>query len=296
VTDVPQAEAFYGLVGFHRRGSPDAKEGIVSNDAGLTLTFVPSTLPPPDGKNILMDMPGDCKYPGINHMSFGVPSVSSTKSYLHAVAPESISGTRGKGGNLAVFIRDPSRNTLEFERNDGVDNTDPVDATVLSSPPRGGIDHVGIRVADAAAAAEWYGKTLGFSRVTHRYNLDDDPLKNSSPWIIRTSNGPAMDINLIPNCSNKLAYNALLPPSSKGNRDIYPGIIYVAFTVKSVQEARTALSSMGVDTYTDAEVEQIGLPKSAVTPVQDATALQDCTDSLFLCDPDRNIIRIVGPP
>lgn len=106
---IQDAERFYKKLGLRSKGI--GKEVFLANNLGLCLCLVRSMMSPPDGKNILMDMPRDSKFPGINHMSFGVPSVSSTLAYLEESGVSIASGTRG---SLAIFVRDPSRNTLEL--------------------------------------------------------------------------------------------------------------------------------------------------------------------------------------
>mmetsp|Transcript_42874 Transcript_42874/g.85971 ORF Transcript_42874/g.85971 Transcript_42874/m.85971 type:complete len:207 (+) Transcript_42874:156-776(+) len=147
VSNVAEAESFYAKVGY-RRVWP-YRPGVLVNSGGLELHMMQAEKPSPAAGNVLMDMPDDAKFPGINHMSFGVRSVLATRTYLEGSGIE-ISGTRA---NLAVFVRDPDRTVLEFERNDG-GNEDGlvVTADVLSAVPRGGIDHVGIRVSNPRTA------------------------------------------------------------------------------------------------------------------------------------------------
>jgi len=278
VTNVPAAEAFYAKVGF-RRLYP-YRPGVLVNEGGLELHLMEATQPAPDNKNLLMDMADGEKFPGINHMSFGVRSVSSTREYLESEGI-AISGTRGA---LSVFVRDPDMTVLEFERNDGGNEEGlKVTADVLSAVPRGGIDHVGIRVSNPDAALEWYAKTLGFSQVVMKYELNADPLKNQPPWIVRTSHGKGeeCDINLILNCTNTSRGNALLTKEG-----VFPGILFAAFRVEDIADASTALRANGVEVVENDGLGTFGLPPELLQTLGD-------TKSVFLRDPDLNIIRLI---
>mmetsp|Transcript_42876 Transcript_42876/g.85981 ORF Transcript_42876/g.85981 Transcript_42876/m.85981 type:complete len:274 (+) Transcript_42876:156-977(+) len=252
VSNVAEAESFYAKVGY-RRVWP-YRPGVLVNSGGLELHMMQAEKPSPAAGNVLMDMPDDAKFPGINHMSFGVRSVLATRTYLEGSGIE-ISGTRA---NLAVFVRDPDRTVLEFERNDG-GNEDGlvVTADVLSAVPRGGIDHVGIRVSNPEGAVEWYRRNLGFSKVTMKYELEADSIKNFRPWIVQTEHGKGQecDINLILNCTNTSCGNALLTKDG-----VLPGILYVAFQVEDVAAAAAALRANGVEVVEDADVGSFGLP------------------------------------
>jgi hypothetical protein len=58
-----------------------------------------------------------------------------------------------------------------FERNDGGDDGQQVTVATLSRAPRGGIDHLGMCIANLHRALEWYAK-LGFTTKVMMYEPD----------------------------------------------------------------------------------------------------------------------------
>jgi catechol 2,3-dioxygenase-like lactoylglutathione lyase family enzyme len=120
------------------------------------------------------------------------------------------------------------------------------------------IDHVGLRVLDAARAEAFYAR-LGF-RVTYR---DAD-----APVVI-LRNEAGVELNLIVNAEARFdGRNALMDEADKR-----AGITHLALRVASLDAAQAALARHGV-VITEG-------------PVRLGGAL-----SLFLRDPDRNVIEL----
>jgi len=218
-------------------------------------------------------------------MSFGVRSVANTRSYFESEETGiAISGTRR---NLAIFIRDPDRTVLEFERNDGGDEAEvKVTADVLSATPRGGLDHIGTRISNPVEHAKWYERALGLTHsvISYAPNLDE-PRKNERPWIIRSEHGQGseFDENLIINATIT-GKNILLDEGE----DPLPGIVYAAIEVADVTAAaRHYRELFGSDSIIDeADSALWGIPRSAVIPA--------VPSSVFIRDPDLNVFRLIS--
>lgn len=195
VTDVAASAAFYaklGMISVHVERSADCDDdgGLrLSAPSGLLLDLVPATAgaPPPSDaaaalggapapENVLMDVAG-WKPPGHTHASWRVPSVPAVKTFF-AEQGIPLSGTRS---TLSVFVRDPDRTTLEFERNDGVDEPDAFTGASAIGYGRT-LDHVGVRVrAPFERHLRWWARMMGFNALVHIYEPNPDPLKNFAP-------------------------------------------------------------------------------------------------------------------
>jgi len=124
------------------------------------------------------------------------------------------------------------------------------------------VDHIGIRVANLDRAVDFYG-LFGFA-VERR-------AENDAVVIIKNRHG--VEINLVYNANNDNAgRNILMDVAEK-----YPGYTHIAFRVGSIADAMAVLREHGI-TITQGPVS-FGL---------------DGHVSLFLRDPDRNVIELRG--
>jgi lactoylglutathione lyase len=113
VTDARRSLAFYAALGF----APDAENSDdrvaeVVNDAGVRLALICNGEPPPDGRNVLQDLPS--KWPGITHAAFEVDRLQSVLDWAAAAAVPITEGPVDWGRRLTCFLRDPDGNVLEF--------------------------------------------------------------------------------------------------------------------------------------------------------------------------------------
>lgn len=202
-----------------------------------------------------------------------------------------ISGERRMGPEditRAIFVRDPDRNVLEFERNLGaMKDVEHFTASMIGDARP--MDHVGTRVVDPAKSWLWYAKSLGFvDEVMHYEHSKEDPLKNFCPWISRTeatttsasTSSATTDINLIINSNMPGRKNALIEGGV-----LKPGILYAGLLVEDLQASTAALRKSGVTVFTDDEVSSLGLKKDKLPTIDGG--------SIFVADPDRNLFRLL---
>ncbi|MBI4194229.1 MAG: VOC family protein [Betaproteobacteria bacterium] len=124
------------------------------------------------------------------------------------------------------------------------------------------VDHVGIRVADLDRAMRFYG-LFGF--------VADHRAENDAVVVIRNRHG--VEINLIYNANNDNGGNNILMDV----REKYPGYTHVAFRVASIADAITMLRE-----------NDIAITQGPVSFGRDGHV------SLFVRDPDRNVIELRG--
>jgi catechol 2,3-dioxygenase-like lactoylglutathione lyase family enzyme len=305
-SDLNVSRKFYEKVGFEKKPETTAitssSSCILVNAGGFELHLLKTSRRVEDDKNILMDHP-DEKFPGHTHMSFGVGSVPGVVAYFEKEQIP-LSGTRSipsiASGPVSIFVRDPDRTVVEFERNDGGDDGLEVTPAVLSTAPRGGIDHIGTRVSNPKVALEWYIKVFGFGNKVMVYEHDEtDTKKNFRPWIIRTQHGnrpPSgdVDINLIINATTTVGQNVLVSTSTDTdtdqNNDLLPGILYAAYVVESVELAIQAIYNIDPADIakTDDELKAWGII-AAVHALPVVGTIKSC----FVRDLDKNIFRLV---
>jgi len=223
VADIEKSVQFYESVGFRFVQSHTNRLKLLRNDGGLYLHLFQTTRPCPNQKNVLMDLEEGEKYPGHTHMSFAVGSVPKTRAYFEKIG-HAITGTRGK---LALFIRDPDRTVLEFERNDGLEDesADPaIDLAILSNVPHNGIDHIGTRLSNPLVNMKWYQEAFGLSRVLMIYEIDLENMRKKRPpnyhclgslWRRKER----MEYQSYPKCNNKTSqyFNRARKVSSSRN-------------------------------------------------------------------------------
>ncbi|KAI8608390.1 Glyoxalase/Bleomycin resistance protein/Dihydroxybiphenyl dioxygenase [Chytriomyces sp. MP71] len=159
VADIPESVAFYAKLGFEHKYT-DGAMTLLKHVGGFEIHLLKADKPHKDNLNILMDYPKN-KFPGINHMSFSVPSVAACRDYLISQGIP-IKDTRQYPNDpriYALFIRDPSATTIEFENNSGEDTQFEGPFSSKHIGEIRPIDHVGIRVADPDDLELWQTQT-----------------------------------------------------------------------------------------------------------------------------------------
>ena len=122
-----------------------------------------------------------------------------------------------------------------------------------------GVDHIGIRVADEARAVAFYER-LGFALV----------YRNEKAKVAIARNAAGVEINFILNASTENeGRNVLMDEAEK-----FAGYTHVALRVPSAEGAKAELERMGV--------------AISEGPVK----LGEHNVSLFIRDPDRNVIEL----
>jgi lactoylglutathione lyase len=117
VTDEASTLAFYRQFGFQVTfRAEEARVVIVRNAQGVELNFIVNAVPPPDGRNVLMDVAS--KHPGYTHVALRVASMDRTIAELDSLGIEMTEGPVRLGSGVSVFIRDPDRNVIELRQHD----------------------------------------------------------------------------------------------------------------------------------------------------------------------------------
>ena len=123
------------------------------------------------------------------------------------------------------------------------------------------VDHIGIRISDVERALAFY-RVLGFKILKE---VDFDP-------VIIVKNEADMEINLITNApSDNGGKNILMDVEDK-----YPGYTHAAWQVTSINDTLATLKSNNIE-----------ISQGPVT-------FGDGHVSVFLRDPDRNVIELRG--
>lgn len=297
VSNIAESFSFYSKIGFDaidKSALDRALSGVpckgndilvLKNRLGLELHLIQADEPLEGNQNLLMDFPTE-KPPGHTHASWSVCSVPGIMRLMEELTIP-LSGTRS---TLAIFIRDPDRTTLEFERNDGGDDV-PEIFTKDMIGYHTTLDHVGTRVrAPLDRHVQFYAKTFGFEFLVNKYEANPEPLKNMPPWITRTRHG--CDINFIINC------NTIIPDAGESTENILfaggllrPGIIYPTFEIEEdVLIALSNLQTNGIDAILDTELKS-GSPWGEFP--SSAVRLFDTKSTLLVRDLNGNIIRLI---
>ncbi len=122
------------------------------------------------------------------------------------------------------------------------------------------VDHIGIRISDREISVAFYEK-LGFHFVAGA-NFDQ-----GHPIVMRHDNG--LVVNLLGPANIMQGENVLMDRPEK-----YPGITHFAVKVRNIKATEAALGKAGI-------------------PISDRRHFMD-VHSVFIRDPDRNVIEIVG--
>lgn len=122
-------------------------------------------------------------------------------------------------------------------------------------------DHIGIRISDRTASVSFY-ELLGFKLIA------DGGYENGHPLVMLHPSG--ININLLGPATARAGENVLMDEPEK-----YPGITHLAVKVKDAEA-------------TEAFVVQSGI---VITGRREFRG----TKTIFIRDPDRNVLELVGP-
>jgi lactoylglutathione lyase len=116
VTDRERSIAFYELLGFTQTDYfPEHQANEMETPDGVRINLIMNGARRPGNRNVLMDEP--IKLPGHTHPAFIVDDIAQLQRRLeqHGIAitegPAAIGPRR-----IALFIRDPDGNVLEFDQ------------------------------------------------------------------------------------------------------------------------------------------------------------------------------------
>lgn len=116
VSDLTTAREFYRGLGFHFIAGPIGPEpvAIMRHPSGVEINFILNGRPA-DGINMLMDVPE--KHCGYTHVALAVDDIGAVEAALREAG---IAITEGPvtfdTGAVALFIRDPDGNVIEFNQ------------------------------------------------------------------------------------------------------------------------------------------------------------------------------------
>ncbi len=123
------------------------------------------------------------------------------------------------------------------------------------------IDHVGIRISDRNKSVAFY-ELLGFEMIADGGYDAGHPLVMLHPC--------GININLLGPATAKAGENILMDEKPK-----YPGITHIAVKMKSAQDTRTFVEEHGIKITGERSFRG--------------------TETIFIRDPDRNVLELVGP-
>lgn len=122
-------------------------------------------------------------------------------------------------------------------------------------------DHIGIRISDRDATVAFY-ELLGFELIA------DGGFDKGHPLVMLHPSG--ININLLGPATARAGENILMDDKPK-----YPGITHVAVKVKDAAATEAFVTKHGI----------------AITGRRSFRG----TDTIFIRDPDRNVLELVGP-
>lgn len=116
VSDRPRALAFYQALGFVERARfPMHEANEMQAGAGPRINLVFNAARRPGGRNVLLDEP--VKLPGLTHPAFIVDDLAALQAWLQLRGIPITEGPHAIGPRrVALFIRDPDGNVLEFNQ------------------------------------------------------------------------------------------------------------------------------------------------------------------------------------
>ncbi|MGI9436112.1 MAG: VOC family protein [Geminicoccaceae bacterium] len=123
------------------------------------------------------------------------------------------------------------------------------------------VDHVGIRISDRERAVAFY-ECLGFELIA------DGGFDQGHPLVMLHPSG--ININLLGPADAKAGENVLMDKPEK-----YPGITHIAIKMKSAEDTEAFVNANDI----------------AITGRREFRG----TKTVFIRDPDRNVLELVGP-
>lgn len=123
------------------------------------------------------------------------------------------------------------------------------------------LDHVGIRISDRKRSTAFYER-LGFETIA------DAGFDAGHPIIMRHASG--LVFNLLGPATKRQGENVLMDDAEK-----YPGITHVALKTGSIEKAKQLFSDAGIRITGRREFKGV--------------------KAVFIRDPDRNVLEIIGP-
>lgn len=116
VSDRRRALAFYEALGFVERARfPGDEANEMESADGVRINLIFNAARRPGARNALLDEP--VKLPGITHPAFVVDDLAALQDWLQRQGIAITEGPRRLGPRrVALFIRDPDGNVLEFDQ------------------------------------------------------------------------------------------------------------------------------------------------------------------------------------
>ncbi|WP_422378567.1 VOC family protein [Roseibium sp.] len=122
-------------------------------------------------------------------------------------------------------------------------------------------DHIGIRISDRKASVAFY-QLLGFRQIA------DGGYENGHPLVMLHPSG--ININLLGPATENQGHNILMDEPSKS-----PGITHLALKMKDAEATEAFVTENGIEITGRREFRG--------------------TKTIFIRDPDRNVLELVGP-
>lgn len=123
------------------------------------------------------------------------------------------------------------------------------------------LDHVGIRISDRERSVVFY-QLLGFELIA------DGGFEDGHPLVMLHPSG--ININLLGPATDKAGENILMDQGAK-----YPGITHIAIKMKSAEDTEAFVTANNI----------------GITGRREFRG----TKTIFIRDPDRNVLELVGP-
>lgn len=113
VTDGARATRFYESLGFSVTARHEqARVVILRHPSGIELNLIVNGVVPPEGKNVLMDVPE--KHPGHTHIALRVAESSAAEREILRLGITITEGPVTLGDGISFFVRDPDENVIEL--------------------------------------------------------------------------------------------------------------------------------------------------------------------------------------